>query len=112
MEGFSKRPLTPPSPRMRRMRGEGVKLIACLCEFQAMAVRSLSPFFTGRGWGEGLSPYDSNFGNATLASREARKSASAELSGGQRQNCDILATGRRDNCPEGAIALEAPNSFS
>jgi hypothetical protein len=44
MESLSKRPFTPPSPRTR---GEGVKLIACLCKFQATAMRSLSPFFHG-----------------------------------------------------------------
>jgi hypothetical protein len=27
-----------------------------LMDFSAPAVHSLSPFFTGRGWGEGLSP--------------------------------------------------------
>ena len=62
------------------MRGEGVELIACLCEFQATAVVSLSPFFfTGRGRGEGLWAYDSNFGNATQVNRSLAAKACACL---------------------------------
>src|SRR5437588_13090005 len=59
--------ISAPHPTLSPQAGRGSEAPRVLVHFCRQGVHSLSPFFTGRGWGEGLSrPYDSNFGNAVL----------------------------------------------